>query len=94
MIVEHYFFGENSFVFGVFGSRRGLQANHGTVRKSAKLKLKHHMKIPHFHAHELEEFYLLSLCLASPRALRLSRTCVFGALYYPSAEENEGLHVL
>ena len=35
LIVEHYFFGENSFVFGVFGSRRGLQANHGTVRKSA-----------------------------------------------------------
>ena len=23
------------FVFAVFGSRRGLQANHGTVRKSA-----------------------------------------------------------
>ena len=35
LIVEHDFFGENSFVFGVFGSRRGLQANHGTVRKSA-----------------------------------------------------------
>ena len=35
LIVEHYFFGENSFVFGVFGSKRGLQANHGTVRKSA-----------------------------------------------------------
>ena len=35
MIVEHDFFLENSFVFGVFGSRRGLQANHGTVRKSA-----------------------------------------------------------
>ena len=34
-MVEHDFFGENSFVFGVFGSRRGLQANHGTVRKSA-----------------------------------------------------------
>ena len=34
-MVEHYFLGENSFVFGVFGSRRGLQANHGTVRKSA-----------------------------------------------------------
>ena len=34
-MVEHYFFGENSFVFGVFGSRRGLQANFGTVRKSA-----------------------------------------------------------
>ena len=35
MIVEHDFLGENSFVFGVIGSRRGLQANHGTVRKSA-----------------------------------------------------------
>ena len=35
LIVEHDFLGENSFVFGVFGSRRGLQANHGTVRKSA-----------------------------------------------------------
>ena len=35
LIVEHYFGGENSFVFGVFGSKRGLQANHGTVRKSA-----------------------------------------------------------
>ena len=35
LIVEHDFFGENSFAFGVFGSRRGLQANHGTVRKSA-----------------------------------------------------------
>ena len=35
LIVEHYFFGGNSFVFGVFGSRRGLQANRGTVRKSA-----------------------------------------------------------
>ena len=34
LIVEHDFFGENSFVFGVFGSERGLQANHGTVRKS------------------------------------------------------------
>ena len=33
-MVEHYFWGENSFVFGVFGSRRGLQAKHGTVRKS------------------------------------------------------------
>ena len=33
--LSKYFFGENSFVFGVFGSRRGLQANHGTVRKSA-----------------------------------------------------------
>ena len=35
LMVEHYFFGENSFVFGVFGSKRGLQANHGTDRKSA-----------------------------------------------------------
>ena len=35
LIVEHDFFGENSCVFGVFGSRRGLQANHGTVGKSA-----------------------------------------------------------
>ena len=34
-MVEHDFLGENSFVFGVFGSKRGLQANHGTVRKSA-----------------------------------------------------------
>ena len=30
-----WFFGESSFVFGVFGSRQGLQANQGTVRKSA-----------------------------------------------------------
>ena len=35
MIVEHDFFEGNSLVFGVFGSRRGLQAIHGTVRKSA-----------------------------------------------------------
>ena len=35
LIVEHYFWGGNSLVFGVFGSRRGLQAIHGTVRKSA-----------------------------------------------------------
>ena len=35
LIVEHNFFGENSFVFGVFGSKRGLQANQGAVRKSA-----------------------------------------------------------
>ena len=35
LIVEHYFWGENSFVFGVFGARRGLQAKHGTVRKIA-----------------------------------------------------------
>ena len=33
--VEHDCFLENSFVFGVFGSKRGLQANHGTVRISA-----------------------------------------------------------
>ena len=33
-MVEHDFLGENSFVFGVFRSKRGLQANHGTVRKS------------------------------------------------------------
>ena len=30
-----FFFWENSFVLAVFGSRPGLQANHGTVRKSA-----------------------------------------------------------
>ena len=35
LIVEHYFFGGNSFVFGVFGSKRRLQSNHGTVQKSA-----------------------------------------------------------
>ena len=35
LIVEHDFWGENSFAFGVFGSRRGLQANYGIVRKSA-----------------------------------------------------------
>ena len=35
MIVEHDFLREKGFVFGVFGSRRGLQANHGTVRESA-----------------------------------------------------------
>ena len=37
LIVEHYFWGGNSFVFGVgvFESKRGLQANHGTVRKKA-----------------------------------------------------------
>ena len=29
------FWGQSSFVFGVFGSRRGLLANQGTVRKSA-----------------------------------------------------------
>ena len=35
LLLEHDLFGENSFVFGVFGSWRGLQANDGTVRKSA-----------------------------------------------------------
>ena len=30
-----WFFLENSSVLGVFGPRRGLQANHGTVRKNA-----------------------------------------------------------
>ena len=35
LMVEHFFFLENSFVLVVFGSRRGLQANHGTVQKSA-----------------------------------------------------------
>ena len=35
LIVEHDFGGEISFVFGIVGSRRGLQANHRTVRKSA-----------------------------------------------------------
>ena len=34
-MVEHFFFLENSFVLVVFGSRQGLQANHGTVQKSA-----------------------------------------------------------
>ena len=29
------FFGENSYVLGVFWPRRGLRANHGTVQKSA-----------------------------------------------------------
>ena len=32
---EHMFFFENSSVLGVFGPRRELQANHGTVRKRA-----------------------------------------------------------
>ena len=32
-----WFFGENSSVLGVFWPRRGLKANHGTVRKSAIL---------------------------------------------------------
>ena len=35
LIVEHDFFGGNSCVFAVFGSRQGLQANHETGRKSA-----------------------------------------------------------
>ena len=35
LIVEQFFFGENSSVFGVFGSTRGLEANPGTVRRSA-----------------------------------------------------------
>ena len=35
LIVEHDFFGKNSFVFGVFGLRRGLQANYGSFQKSA-----------------------------------------------------------
>ena len=35
LIVEHDFFVENSSQLGVFWPRRGLQANHGTVRKSA-----------------------------------------------------------
>ena len=34
LIIEHDCFGENSFVFAVFVSMRGVQANHGTVRKS------------------------------------------------------------
>ena len=29
------FLGKNIFVFGVFGSRQGHQANHGTVPKKA-----------------------------------------------------------
>ena len=49
LIVEHDFFGGNSFVFG---SRQGLQANHGTVRKSA---------MPHIQAfrNELNEAIVL-----------------------------------
>ena len=35
LIVKHDFFGENSSVLGAFRLRRRLQANHGTVRKSA-----------------------------------------------------------
>ena len=35
LIVEHVFVLENSSQLGVFWPRRGLQANHGTVRKSA-----------------------------------------------------------
>ena len=36
LIVEHDFFLKNSSVLGVLGPRRGLQANHGTVRKSGR----------------------------------------------------------
>ena len=52
LIVERDFFGENSFVFGVFGSRCGLQANHRTVRK---------VQYPHNQAikNELNEAILL-----------------------------------
>jgi len=35
LIVEHDFFVENSFVFGVYESKRTPQANHGTVPKRA-----------------------------------------------------------
>ena len=35
LIVEHDFFLENSSQLSVFWPRRGLQADHGTVRKSA-----------------------------------------------------------
>ena len=35
LIVEHDFFLENASQLGVFWPRRGLQVNHGTVRKSA-----------------------------------------------------------
>ena len=35
LIVEHNFFFENSPLLDVFWPRPGLQANHGTVRKSA-----------------------------------------------------------
>ena len=35
LIVEHFFFLENSLLLGAFWSRPGLQANHGTVQKSA-----------------------------------------------------------
>ena len=35
LIVEHYFFGENSSQLDVFWPRPGLQTNHGTIRKSA-----------------------------------------------------------
>ena len=34
-MVEHDFWGGNSFAFGVFGSRRGHQVNHVTVQKNA-----------------------------------------------------------
>ena len=33
MIVEHDFLGENTSPLGVFWPTRGLQINHGTVRK-------------------------------------------------------------
>ena len=35
---------ENSSVLGVFGPRQGLQANHGTVRKSAVSREQGHQK--------------------------------------------------
>ena len=35
-MLHYIIFLRNSSVFGVFWPRRGLQANHGTVRKSAK----------------------------------------------------------
>ena len=35
LIVEHDFYVGKQFVLGVFWPRRGLQANRGTVRKSA-----------------------------------------------------------
>ena len=37
LIVEQDFWGANSFVFGVFGSRRELEANHGTVQKKCNI---------------------------------------------------------
>ena len=52
LIVERDFLGKNSFVFGVFGSRCGLQANQRTVRK---------VQYPHNQAikNELNEAILL-----------------------------------